>query len=436
VPHRARSLVFVIAGSALACGSGAALRPRPPTYAPAGETKTRSVTTTSRPLIVEWPSADRAALEARLRRGLVLVRYEGGAMEVLDRCVGPGAYEYTPVTRKRDRIAIHDEHELETEIPLGAAHLGAKLASSGQLEVTTTIVGRHEATRVSVASQELTGDCSRVTHVLAAVTVGAFRLSAGGQGSARANASAFGAHAGGHAASSEEVLDEDGNDAACGSADGNDKKPPQDCGAPLRVEVVPVGCPKGTQYEPQRGCVVGSSPSPAATIAATPRARLVGPCNAAMSSAGASQASCGDGTTPWCDGGLRRVACCAEGLVPSGEEGACACPPGGSDKASLAAHCSKAIAEPTRAEEVIAGTRGAMRRCFDEGRTRDASLAGRVLLTLVVSPTGDVYRATITESTLSDPEVQACLLQTFRTTAFPVPVNGSSTLHIPVVFAR
>ena len=235
--HRATGLVLVLAGAAVACGSSAAIRPRPPTYAPAGETKTRAIATTPRPLIVEWPSADRAALEARLRRGLVLVRYEAGAMEVLDRCAGPGAYEYTPVTRKRDRIAIHDERELETEIPLGAAPLGAKLASSGQLEVTTTIVGRHEASRVSVASQELTGDRS------------------------------------------------------------------------LRVEVVPVGCPKGTRYELQRGCVVGSSPSPATTTPVAPRARIVGPCSAAKSLVDPSQASCGDATSAWCDTASRRVAC-------------------------------------------------------------------------------------------------------------------------------
>jgi hypothetical protein len=40
----------------------------------------------ARPLIVEWPSADRAALEAQASHGLVVVRYEGCEMEVLRQC--------------------------------------------------------------------------------------------------------------------------------------------------------------------------------------------------------------------------------------------------------------------------------------------------------------------------------------------------------------
>src|SRR4051794_2921217 len=47
-----------------------------------------------RPLIVEWPSADRAALEAAMSQYGVAVKYSGCQMEVLPRCQVPGKYQY------------------------------------------------------------------------------------------------------------------------------------------------------------------------------------------------------------------------------------------------------------------------------------------------------------------------------------------------------
>src|SRR5258708_54656 len=86
--------------------------------------------TATRPLIGEWPSADRAALESQARRGTVVVHYVGCEMEVLRQCTAPGAYAYAPTTRQRDKIAIRDADELYANLPLGAAALEGKLAKA------------------------------------------------------------------------------------------------------------------------------------------------------------------------------------------------------------------------------------------------------------------------------------------------------------------
>lgn len=57
-----------------------------PEYQPLDQTKCKVAASQRRPLIVEWPSADRAALEAQTRQGVVVVRYTGCEMEMLPSC--------------------------------------------------------------------------------------------------------------------------------------------------------------------------------------------------------------------------------------------------------------------------------------------------------------------------------------------------------------
>src|SRR5262245_9268224 len=84
-------------------GNAASNLAAPPAFAPKDQTKCGVTKSQARPLIVEWPSADRGDLEAQAKAGLVAVRYVGCEMEVLPRCKAPGAYVYTPFTRKDDR---------------------------------------------------------------------------------------------------------------------------------------------------------------------------------------------------------------------------------------------------------------------------------------------------------------------------------------------
>jgi hypothetical protein len=194
----------------------------------------------SRPLIVEWPSTDRATLESLSKRGLVAVRYTGCEMEVLTRCKVKGAYAYTPVTLQSERITIHDADELYANIPVGAAKLEGELEKSGQLNVDTSIVGTYDSGE-SVTRDELDGDCARATHVLTSLTVGAFEFYSGAATTAGGGVNALGMGAGAKTRSEQTLLSRSGTGDACKSAKFDDARPPEGCGALLRVEATPIG---------------------------------------------------------------------------------------------------------------------------------------------------------------------------------------------------
>ena len=243
----------------------------PPSFEPAQQSKCAVTKSQQRPLVVEWPAADRAALEALSKQGLVVVRYVGCEMELLAQCHATGGYRYTPTTVKQDRVVIRDEDELYANVPLGAASLEGKLASAGQLDVAMTIVGRYDADRAAVAPTELEGRCQRATHVVTGLTAGAFAFFAGAEGEVGAGVSVMGAGAGARSGAKRELLNRDGDEQACSAASGSDEAPPEGCGALLRVEVAPLGAAAGAPTSPT---------SPAASVAvmaAAPTADLDGP---------------------------------------------------------------------------------------------------------------------------------------------------------------
>jgi uncharacterized protein len=212
----------------------------------------------SAPLIVEWPTADRAKIEALASKGLVLLHYEGCHIEVVAQCGGPGSYGWTGTTRRRDRVVLTERDELYANIPLGAASLEGTLARTGSLRVEMTMVGRYESDRGSVRGDELKGDaCARVTHVVTAITVGAFRFATGTSGKVGASAGVLGAKTGGASESATDTLAEDGDESACAAAKAGSSAPPLNCAAPLRLELVPLGqakkaspvCPTGTAWD-------------------------------------------------------------------------------------------------------------------------------------------------------------------------------------------
>lgn len=227
----------------------------------------------SDPFVVEWPSASRARLESLVRNGPIFVRIDGCNIEPVSGCSAGGSYRYSPITTKHENVAIRNADELHGSVPLGAASLEGKLASAGELTVSMTIVGRFEADRTVFAQNELGGQCAQATHVVSALTIGAFRFFAGAEGEAAGNASALGATAGGKTSSSRELLAEDGQQAACDAATVGDSAPPAQCGAVMRIEVVPVGagaapakaatheCAESDEADCRAQCDLGNGPS-------------------------------------------------------------------------------------------------------------------------------------------------------------------------------
>ncbi len=232
------SLVAAVAGTGCATRPSSTVQPSPPDYAAATSQEKCGVRRSGdRPLVVEWPAADRAALEARAQQGLVAVRYEGCEMEVLTGCEVAGTYDFVPLSRKQERVSIHNADELYARLPVGAAALEGKLERSGQLVVDMTIVGRKQADRHVVRRSELSGRCDGATHVLTGLTVGAFSLYAGAEIEAGASVEVGHAGAGAGTSRAREMLASDGDVAQC---DFTDADAPEDCAALLRVEAVPL----------------------------------------------------------------------------------------------------------------------------------------------------------------------------------------------------
>ena len=240
---RSLALPFVAAIIVAACGgrNTASQLAKAPDYNPKDQTKCSVEKSQSKPLIVEWPSADRGELEAQAHnRGLVVVRYQGCEMQVLDGCTAPVKYGYSPITRKKDRVVMRDADDLYANVPVGAARLEAKLEKSGELDVDMTMVGRWEAERRGVRAGELQGACEGATHVLSALTVGAFTFTAGADATVSGGATVLNTVGGASSTAKRETLNADGDEGACEKSAPDDKGPPANCGALLRVEATPL----------------------------------------------------------------------------------------------------------------------------------------------------------------------------------------------------
>lgn len=211
-------------------GPAAAVRPQPTL---GGECDARD------PLTVEWSAPNRGRFESLRGKGLIAVRYHECRIDVLD-CHATGKYAYVPLTPKDEQVKIRDKNALYANLPMGAASLEAKLQTKGELDVDMRVVGRFEFERPSVRADELTGDCDGATHVVTAMTVGAFKFFAGGSASMGTGASFAGAGVGASSDSSRELLANDGDPAQCAKATGTDTTPPYACGALLRLELGPV----------------------------------------------------------------------------------------------------------------------------------------------------------------------------------------------------
>ncbi len=275
---RGLAAAWAVALGAAGCALAPTGTAEPPRYAPEDQASARAAKSTTRPLVLEWPAADRAALEAQRAKGVVVVRFAAREMEVLRGCRAATAYRYEALTPKEEGLVFHTEDELDAAMPIHAVHLEAKLREKKALRVGMTIVGMYESEARAWKDSDLTGDCAGATHVVRALAVGAFEISASAAVSASVEATApIGGARGAHD-EGREVLHKDGSKWACAKAARSDTAPPFDCGAPLRVEVAPIqfaraASPVGGGRAPQApgaACPPGLVPRGSACEAVSP----------------------------------------------------------------------------------------------------------------------------------------------------------------------
>jgi hypothetical protein len=263
------------ATAAVACGGGNLAQQilKPPKYKPRGQTQCHAVSSTTEPLIVEWPSAARGELEdiVENKKAIAVVRYEGCQMKVLATCTAPGRLGYTPLRNtKQDEVRIRNADELYSTLPVGAASLEGKLQTAGELDVDVTLVGRFETDVTSFTSDQLQGDCAGATHFVRAVTVGAFDFHTGASADVSGGVHVLGAGGGGSSTAQQENIARDGKMDACAGAKGEDTDPPDNCGALVRLEVLPIR-PAVRAVSASTGGQPSASDTGSAATTATPR---------------------------------------------------------------------------------------------------------------------------------------------------------------------
>lgn len=233
---RACGALLLLALSA-ACATGRPVAPLLP-MSPDEAAPCRDATVRGSPVVAEWLGPEKAALEALLRTGPVAVEFHGCSMRVVTSCRPPGRYLWYRTTLATDVVELSDEASLWARLPLGAASLSGELAGSGTLSMRTLVAGhlRLEATRPEEAL--VTPGCERATHLVEAVSLGAFSLTRGGSRSGKAGVGVGQVEVGGNGKVEASAVRAAGDPDACGRA--SDAGPDPACASPIQVHLAPV----------------------------------------------------------------------------------------------------------------------------------------------------------------------------------------------------
>lgn len=201
---------------------------------PGGQAKCQIAASQENPLVTEWPASEKSNLEARLREGAVAVSYSGCNMRLLPQCRMPGNYGWRRTTTSTDVVEIRNADDLYAKMPLGAVSLEGELERTGRLAVQTTVSGQLQLVdfNPNLAAQD--PGCTGATHVVGALSIGAFKLRSGGsvKASGGADVKVIGSFGGG-TESEESLVREAGVPARC--EESTESAPHMECSSPIQV---------------------------------------------------------------------------------------------------------------------------------------------------------------------------------------------------------
>ena len=197
LPRRASTLLFfsVLGAGLIACGSGA-VGGLPATSAnrESGQSSLMDKTAAGadkcspknhkRPFVIEWDATDMSSFESKAANDVVVVKYEGCDLEVLDGCapaikgsIGAyGAVEWT--SGSVEKVDISNEGDLYAKLPLGVVSLGGRVSAGEQFHMEYYVSGTRTLTRPEVFRKDLDkiAACKGATHFVAGYNLGAFAL--------------------------------------------------------------------------------------------------------------------------------------------------------------------------------------------------------------------------------------------------------------------
>ena len=82
----------------------------------------------------------------------------------------------------------------------------------------------------------------------------------------------------------------------------------------------------------------------------------------------------------------------------------------------------------------VSARAGAARPCYERALRVNASLQGKLTVSVRVDPSGNVCSASIKEDAVHSPEVSNCVTGMFRSAKFPPPTGGCMDVNIPLNF--
>ncbi len=143
---------------------------------------------------------------------------------------------YFPLSVKNDSRTLDRKAGLDGALPAGFLNLSVGFGAHSTFRLQTAIAGKYTIRNPrGLGSGDLEGLCAGATHVITGATVGAFSLSAAGEGTANASNGVVSVRA----SDSETRLRSDGNPALCEAGEPQ-SRPPRGCSAIVRVDASPL----------------------------------------------------------------------------------------------------------------------------------------------------------------------------------------------------
>ena len=241
------------------------------------------------PLVTEWPASEKANLENLSHAGAVAVAYSGCSMRLLPDCHVRGGYRWMRTTPATDSLEINDTDELYAKLPLGAASLEGELKRTGKLTVKTVVAGQLQLDGAGVNDVPGDGACAQATHIMTALSIGAFALTAAGGRTRELGASVSLGEAKIESDRGASLLRSAGDFDSCNSSTA--ETPNGNCASPVQVFLAPLPGRAADEGPPGTVKVDFVSGNPAArwdvyaddqVICTTPCARFVHPAHPLM----------------------------------------------------------------------------------------------------------------------------------------------------------
>ncbi len=198
-----------------------------------------------RPFVVNWAPTERTALETRAQDGPVVIAWkrDTGEVEVLGRCrLNAEPYRFVASSHSSQTMTTSTKMDLGVHFPFaGPVNLGAKLEKFGQINVEYHTIGEYKLDVDAVKVEDLEGDCAGATHVVVALSVGAFKFFAGDETGGSVSADVpMAAGASGGASQKSETLDAGGDPEACKTATRKATEPADRCDSVLAIELMAI----------------------------------------------------------------------------------------------------------------------------------------------------------------------------------------------------